>query len=392
GYVSKLWDFTRISLTQNNLQELKEIWGQCDNEINELFYCHYGDLPYLLDIKVDEHLFRALAQYWNSAYSCFTFRKADLVPTIEEYTVLLRCPKIQTDRVYSRAANKRVDVFALSIYDLVVFPKALGYIDKAVFDLFDRLDKRVTPVPVILAETFRSLNKIEKVSYRVFSKNYSPLKELVAKPRRDDILKEKRMAILQNLQDEDYRLRQFIPATQGLAQCEFSYKDDNYKKKVQERVNDNILVPNQEITRSLEEHLQVIPFELEIIKQDFEKRNLELGNKIEQLEEEKMQLGLDVDVQKLEVDKLRKGKNKAEEDLDSLKTDYKNLHTRAQEDALEKSLLELQNEKAGLRAQVTALEKLLHQYRSHNSAIELRTRLNKIEKLKGKIGELEDAL
>ncbi|MBA0818256.1 hypothetical protein Gohar_003803 [Gossypium harknessii] len=53
--------------------------------------------------------------------------------------------------------------------------------------------------------------------------------------------------------------------------------------------------------------------------------NLELGNKIEQLEEEKMQLGLDVDVQKLEADKLRKGKNKAEEDLDSLKTDYKNL-------------------------------------------------------------------
>ncbi|MBA0752966.1 hypothetical protein Gogos_021593 [Gossypium gossypioides] len=25
GYVSELWDFTRISVTQNNLQELKEI-------------------------------------------------------------------------------------------------------------------------------------------------------------------------------------------------------------------------------------------------------------------------------------------------------------------------------------------------------------------------------
>ncbi|MBA0879866.1 hypothetical protein Goshw_026259 [Gossypium schwendimanii] len=25
GYVSKLWDFTRISVTQNSLQELKEI-------------------------------------------------------------------------------------------------------------------------------------------------------------------------------------------------------------------------------------------------------------------------------------------------------------------------------------------------------------------------------
>ncbi|MFQ6654046.1 hypothetical protein Gotur_025167, partial [Gossypium turneri] len=31
-----------------------------------------------------------------------------------------------------------------------------------------------------------------------------------------------------------YRLRQFIPATQGLAQCEFSYKDNGYKKKIRE--------------------------------------------------------------------------------------------------------------------------------------------------------------
>ncbi|MBA0701651.1 hypothetical protein Goari_020475 [Gossypium aridum] len=92
-----------------------------------------------------------------------------------------------------------------------------------------------------------------------------------------------------------------------------------------QRFNDNIPVSNQEPTRSLEEHLQVMRTELEIIKQDLEKRNLELGKKIEQLEEEKMQIGLDVDVQKLEASKLRKGKKKAEEDLDSLKMDYKKL-------------------------------------------------------------------
>ncbi|MBA0879941.1 hypothetical protein Goshw_017387 [Gossypium schwendimanii] len=60
----------------------------------------YGDLPYLLDIKVDKHLFRALAQFWNPAYSCFTFRRGDLVPTVEEYMALLRCSKIQADKVY----------------------------------------------------------------------------------------------------------------------------------------------------------------------------------------------------------------------------------------------------------------------------------------------------
>ncbi|MBA0648485.1 hypothetical protein Goklo_016192 [Gossypium klotzschianum] len=54
--------------------------------------------------------------------------------------------------------KKRVDIFALSIYGLVIFPKALGHVDEAVSDLFDRLDKGVTPIPMIFAETFRSLN------------------------------------------------------------------------------------------------------------------------------------------------------------------------------------------------------------------------------------------
>ncbi|MFQ6651424.1 hypothetical protein Gotur_023765 [Gossypium turneri] len=195
---------------KDGVQELKEIWNQWDNEIKQLFYSNYGDLPYLLDVRVDKRLFRALAQYWNPAYSCFTFGKVDLVPTVEEYTTLLRCLRIQVDKVYSRAANvptflkklmcitgmseqwvaarikqkgdskyipwknlrdlilahpdikKRVDIFALSIYGLVVFPKALGHVDEAVSDLFDRLDKGVTPVPAILAETFRSLNACRK--------------------------------------------------------------------------------------------------------------------------------------------------------------------------------------------------------------------------------------
>ncbi|MBA0755785.1 hypothetical protein Gogos_019819 [Gossypium gossypioides] len=54
--------------------------------------------------------------------------------------------------------KKKVEVFALSIYGLVIFPKALGHVDKAVTDLFDRLDKRATPVLAILVKTFKSLN------------------------------------------------------------------------------------------------------------------------------------------------------------------------------------------------------------------------------------------
>ncbi|MBA0765899.1 hypothetical protein Gotri_015011 [Gossypium trilobum] len=56
-------------------------------------------------VLVDKHLFRALAQFWNTAYSCFTFEGVDLVPTVEEYIALLRCSKIQVDKVYLRAVN-----------------------------------------------------------------------------------------------------------------------------------------------------------------------------------------------------------------------------------------------------------------------------------------------
>ncbi|KAH1031616.1 hypothetical protein J1N35_043790 [Gossypium stocksii] len=103
--MSELWDFTRISVIKNNLQEMKEIWDQWDDEIKQLFYCNYSDFLYLLDIKVDEHLFQALAQYWNPAYNYFTCGKVDLVPTVEEYTTLLHCSNIQTNKAYSRAGN-----------------------------------------------------------------------------------------------------------------------------------------------------------------------------------------------------------------------------------------------------------------------------------------------
>ncbi|KAG8499454.1 hypothetical protein CXB51_006003 [Gossypium anomalum] len=261
GYMSELSDYTRISVTQNNLQELKVTWDQWGNETKQSFYGKYGDLPYLFDIQVDENLFQALAQFWNPAYSCFTFGEVDLVPTMEEYTALLRCLRFQCDRIYSRAAcvptfgkklmiitgmseqwintrikemgeskcipwealkdliqaypdkAKRVDIFALSLYGLMVFPNALGYVDEATTDLFHRLSKQVTSVPAILAETFRSLNAcrrasagrfvgctqlllawfyshfrlIDRVVCRVFFEDYSSLKDIAASTKKVDV-------------------------------------------------------------------------------------------------------------------------------------------------------------------------------------------------------------
>ncbi|MBA0673023.1 hypothetical protein Goklo_024483 [Gossypium klotzschianum] len=46
------------------------------------------------------------------------------------------------------------------------------------------------------------------------------------------------------------------------------------------RINDNIPEPSRESSQSIEKHLRVVPYELEIIKQDFERRNVELEKKI----------------------------------------------------------------------------------------------------------------
>ncbi|KAK8505872.1 hypothetical protein V6N12_042896 [Hibiscus sabdariffa] len=177
-------------------------WGR---EMKDTFKTDYGDIAYLLSVPVDEPLIQTLARFWNPAYTCFTFGNIDLVPTIEEYLALIHFPKIDDGRVYSkpkqnksfRGKLRRIskalpswvesqvvmknereylkwegmltlataspggkvqrDMLALLIYGLVLFPKALGCIDIAVLDLFDRLDEGVNPVPVILAKTFRSL-------------------------------------------------------------------------------------------------------------------------------------------------------------------------------------------------------------------------------------------
>ncbi|MFQ6657859.1 hypothetical protein Gotur_027359, partial [Gossypium turneri] len=90
--------------------------------------------------------------------------------------------------------KKRVDVFALSIYGLVVFPKALGSLNTC---RRVREGRFIRCAQLLLVWFYSHFCKVEKVSYRVFSENYSPLKELVATPRRDDITEEKWMAIFQ---------------------------------------------------------------------------------------------------------------------------------------------------------------------------------------------------
>ncbi|KAG8488461.1 hypothetical protein CXB51_016174 [Gossypium anomalum] len=450
-------------------------------------------------ISVDEHLFRALAQFWNPAYSCFTFGEVDLVPTVEEYTALLRCPRFQMDRIYSRAASvptfwkklmtitsmseqwitarikekglilthpdetKRVDVFSLSLYGFMVFPKALGYVDEVTTDLFHRLSKRVTSVPAILAETFRSLGTyrkagagrfvgcaqlllawfyshfrlIDNVFCRVFFKDYSPLKDIVASTRKVDVLEKNWIALLQNFQvkDVEWRAPWIIPG-EILYRCgRFDWvpllgiwgaigyapllvlRGADYKKKVGEisnawnktcrlkgiaispattpeyiewrgrRVNDNIPKPNVEGARPVEEYLRVMPSELEIMRQEFERKNLELEKKITKLEEEKMYLSLDVGVQKKEVEKKRKEKKKIEEDRDDLKEHYKNAQVSLKRARVGGSSDQLQKEVQEGRTRAEYWERKFQEMQSQNLALE-----EENKGLKSKVTELGRSL
>ncbi|MBA0671114.1 hypothetical protein Goklo_028995 [Gossypium klotzschianum] len=306
-YVSELWDYTRISVTQNSLQELREIWDKWNDETRQLFYSNCGDLPYLFDVKVDK-------AYSRSAYVLKFWKKLMIITGMNEQWITARikqkgeckCIPLKNLRdliIAHPDGKKKVDVFALSIYRLVIFPRALGHVDEAVSGLFDRLSKGVMPVPTILAETFRSLNACrapwlvpDEILYRCGSFDWVPLLGIWGAVGYAPLL------VLRQ-----YNSRQFVLATQGLAHCEFSYRGDNYKRRVKE-----ISQAWNQVHRM--KRLTVGPMTTQ-----------KLEKKIERLEEEKLHLRLDVDVQKLEAEKLKKGKNKVEEDLDSLKTDYKKL-------------------------------------------------------------------
>ncbi|KAG8474331.1 hypothetical protein CXB51_034118 [Gossypium anomalum] len=463
GYMSELSDYTRITVTQNNLQELKEIWDQWGNETKQLFYDNYGDLPYCLDIQKLMTII-GMSEQWITARikekgecKCISWDVLkDLILTHPDET-------------------KKIDVFALGLYGLMVFPRALGYVDEATMDLFHRLSKRVTSVPAILAETFRSLGTcrkagvgrfigcaqlllawfyihfqlIDRVVCWVFFEDYSSLKDIVASTKRVDVPEENWMALLQNLQSKDvewrapwmipgeilyrcgsfdwgtigyapllvlrqYGLRQFIPATHRLAQSEFVYKGADYKRKVSEassawsktcrlkgvaispamtleyvewrgrRINDNIPKLSVEGARPIEEYLRVMPSKLEIMKQEFERKNLELEKRITKLEEEKMYLSLDVDVQKMEVEKEKKEKRKIEEDRDDLKEHYKKAQVSLRRARVGGSSDQLQKEVQEEKARVEYWEKRFQEMQSQDLALEeenkgLKTKIEQLE-------------
>ena len=51
-----------------------------------------------------------------------------------------------------------LDIFALAIYGLIIFPKVPGHVEVAVIDIIEQIESQANPVSTIVAKTFRTLN------------------------------------------------------------------------------------------------------------------------------------------------------------------------------------------------------------------------------------------
>jgi len=170
----------------------------------------YGRILHLLKVPVLPLSIKALIHFWDPDYRCFAFGNIDMVPTIEEYSVLTEFPE-DTHKVYFchkgentieeltkllgihqmslyREKNnsgglrwKRLEelliakksnpsaklegyrILALGIFGLILCPSTTGIISLEAANLFVEYEKtKINPSAAILAETFLSLNHCKK--------------------------------------------------------------------------------------------------------------------------------------------------------------------------------------------------------------------------------------
>ena len=126
--------------------------------------------------------------FWDPSYHCFTFNQEDMTPTIEEYSFKLIIEPQNADKVFWKKVksagfkkklsqlmkveeavieqniskkgksecfawdffkryivkndgdDRMVDVFALAIYGLVIFPKVSGHVEVVVIDVIEEIE------------------------------------------------------------------------------------------------------------------------------------------------------------------------------------------------------------------------------------------------------------
>ena len=70
----------------------------------------------------------------------------------------VQCDFLERYIIENNDDDRVMEIFALVVYGTVIFPQSLRYVDAVVVDLIEQIENQVNPIPVIVAETIRSLN------------------------------------------------------------------------------------------------------------------------------------------------------------------------------------------------------------------------------------------
>ncbi|KAG8498175.1 hypothetical protein CXB51_006645 [Gossypium anomalum] len=399
GCIANLPEYITVNVRQNNLEDLVWIWNQWDSDTRGIFAERYGDIANLIAINVDECLIQAMIRFWDPAYQCFTFNQEDMTPTIEEYAALLRVDNVQPYKIYVKEPKpmtfkkklmrltdmtdtwaekqikkkneticipwsslrdlvlnhpdmlKRVNLFALAIYGLVIFPKVLRHLEVAVVDFFERLKQGINPL--LNVWILSHFWKVERTPFQMFSKTFSPLEAYLKKEWPKEVTEQHWVSVFQNLRAEDvtqrapwirpsvllykvgdqdwvpllglwggvgyapllvqrqFSSRQFIPATRGLAQSEFAFAGEGYMKRVRDTAKSWKKI-----------HLMELALYADTLTQDYDlwrKQWAKMSRDLSVLQEENYQLKIDVQIERSRTEKVQKeaevkGKAKKEEE------------------------------------------------------------------------------
>ncbi|MBA0717538.1 hypothetical protein Golax_005346 [Gossypium laxum] len=165
----------------NRKDELKGIWKSWDEAKKTHFSDKYGDVAQLLFVKLDDALLKAMVHFWDPTYKCFTFNEVDM--NVNFWGLLANLMGLPVDTVKVRLKDKNspyiswsnirdvmgkansdrhLELFAFTVYGLIVFPKALGYMSVELANFLFQIEKRVNSAPTVLVETIILVNFIRR--------------------------------------------------------------------------------------------------------------------------------------------------------------------------------------------------------------------------------------
>ncbi|KAG2390785.1 uncharacterized protein HKW66_Vig0252770 [Vigna angularis] len=191
-----------------NLTSLIKLGRRLKTIKRQTFKKRYGNLLSLMEVEVSSPAITAFAQYYDSPLRCFTFQDFQLAPTIEEFEHILGMPLEDTtpyqhlehhasiatiaaimklhpkeleDRLVTRNQVRGLtqgfleqhlhylaegedwetfmDVLALTVYGIVLFPKVEGFVDYTAIDVFvAKKTRSENPVTAVLADVYGTMS------------------------------------------------------------------------------------------------------------------------------------------------------------------------------------------------------------------------------------------